>query len=495
MTSLYRKWRPQALSEVIGQSHIVDTISRALAEEKPSHAYLFTGPRGTGKTTVARILAKSLNCLEISKNNQVCNSCMICNAINKGSFLDIIEIDAASNRGIDEMRELRDKVRFKPTLGKKKVYIIDEVHMLTKEAFNALLKTLEEPPEHAVFILATTEPHKVPQTIISRTQRFDFRPATILDLKKYLQKVSVKESIKIEDEAIEFLAQVAEGSFRDSLGLLEQIQNINPEGKIDRKTLERFLGLPSYELVRQLLIAWSNGDDREIFKLLKKAEEQGINIEQLTKEMIKTNKLAMEFLVNHGSQPEKKLSELEKFIEKYIKNLELTKLLKFSSAMVDALPNIKNSPVNELPLLLSMLETLPVNKDIQKETQQIDNAIQQDLEEKTSQTQQKVEVFEVADDAVFRKEFLNATKLLNHSIFATLKVANILRDGKNCIIEVYYPFHLEQLNKRNTKLILNDLIKKFACDNLEIKLNRENKKIKKNNQDELATMAEEIFNK
>lgn len=219
--ALYRAWRPQKFSEVIGQDHITQTLTNSLEQRRFSHAYLFAGPRGSGKTSVAKIMAKAVNCLQ-SVGGEPCNECDSCIAITKGSLLDVIEIDAASNRGVDEIRELRENVKFTPTEVQYKVYIIDEVHMLTTEAFNALLKTLEEPPEHIIFILATTEAHKLPLTIISRCQRFDFRRILAKKIAERLQEITDAEGYKIESEALLLVARYAEGAMRDALGLLDQ---------------------------------------------------------------------------------------------------------------------------------------------------------------------------------------------------------------------------------------------------------------------------------
>ncbi len=221
-SALYRVHRPQTFTELAGQDPVVTALRQAVATERVGHAYLFTGPRGTGKTSTARILAKAVNCAK-PKQGEPDGTCDACTAIASGSFLDLIEVDAASNRGIDEIRELRDKVRVAPTLGRRKVYLIDEVHMLTKEAWGALLKTLEEPPEFVTFILATTEPEKVPATISSRCQRFDFRPATPQMLRTRLEAVAKAESLKVEPEALEVVARAAAGSFRDALSMLDTL--------------------------------------------------------------------------------------------------------------------------------------------------------------------------------------------------------------------------------------------------------------------------------
>ena len=219
---LARKWRPQTFEEVVGQEPITRTLQNALAQGRIAHAFLFSGPRGVGKTSVARILAKALNCVQ-GVGPHPCNQCQVCKEITIGSALDVLEIDGASNRGIDEVRDLREKIKYLPTQGQYKVYIIDEVHMLTKEAFNALLKTLEEPPAHAVFILATTEPHKVPVTILSRCQRYDFRRIPTSLIQEQLEKLVGQEGWQIDAEGLALLAQEAEGSLRDAPGVLDQV--------------------------------------------------------------------------------------------------------------------------------------------------------------------------------------------------------------------------------------------------------------------------------
>lgn len=269
--ALYRKYRSKTLNEVIGQNHITDILSRALKQKSLSHAYLLTGPRGVGKTSVARILAYEINGLPYD---------------DEGSHLDIIEIDAASNNGVEDVRDLREKVQIAPFSATKKVYIIDEVHMLSKAAFNALLKTLEEPPEHVIFILATTNIEKLPATIISRTQRFAFRPISIDDAVKHLKNIADKEKIKIDDDALKLIAQRGEGSFRDSISLLDQLSNLVDGSKtITRKLIEDLLGLASSETIDQILNAVSDNDLKKLTEVLNRANNEGVDIAILVSQL------------------------------------------------------------------------------------------------------------------------------------------------------------------------------------------------------------------
>jgi DNA polymerase III subunit gamma/tau len=257
--ALYRNYRPRSFKEIIGQDHIAKTLAQAVKNGRLSHAYLFTGPRGVGKTSAARILAHAVNGLAYENESQ---------------HLDIIEIDAASNRRIDEIRDLREKARTAPTAGKYKIYIIDEVHMLTREAFNALLKTLEEPPAHVIFILATTEAHKLPETIISRTQRFEFKPIAPKYMVKHLKMISDKEKISVTPGALELLSEFGGGSFRDSIMLLDQLSGA---GELSEEDIRMNLGIPAANVIEDILSAVNNGDSVAVVGLIQQLKEQGID--------------------------------------------------------------------------------------------------------------------------------------------------------------------------------------------------------------------------
>ena len=280
--ALYRKWRPQGFDALVGQEAVRTALTNALETGRIAHAYLFAGPRGTGKTSTAKILAKAVNC-EQGPTPNPCNKCQNCVRINEGTSMDVFEIDAASNRGIDEIRDLREKVAFAPVSGRYKVYIIDEVHMLTTEAFNALLKTLEEPPPHVIFILATTEPHKIPATIHSRCQRFDFRRVTDADIVKRLREVADGSGIAADDDALQLIAVQADGGMRDALSLLDQC-GVMAE-RVTAETVRSVLGIVGREALRELVKAIGEGQVPRALKLLETLLAGGKDVKQIITEL------------------------------------------------------------------------------------------------------------------------------------------------------------------------------------------------------------------
>ncbi|MEG0235277.1 DNA polymerase III subunit gamma/tau, partial [Cetobacterium sp.] len=288
--TLYRKYRPKGFEEIAGEQEIVQTLKNSLKSNRLAHAYLFTGPRGVGKTSIARLMAKGVNCLTNGITDTPCNVCENCKEISMGNFLDLIEIDAASNRGIDEIRQLKEKINYSPTKGRKKVYIIDEVHMLTKEAFNALLKTLEEPPEHVLFILATTEPDKILPTIISRCQRYDFKSVNYRDMREKLLYIVDSEGYKIDEPSLVAIYEASSGSMRDSISILERLMINTEEKNIVIEKTEDVLGITPLKTIDLFIEAIENKNQSQGIELLEDIWKNSIDIELFFKDLAKRAK-------------------------------------------------------------------------------------------------------------------------------------------------------------------------------------------------------------
>ena len=331
-----RKYRPQTFEDVVAQEHVTKTLQNAVKNDRIGSGYLFCGPRGTGKTTTARLLAKCLNCIE-GPTPVPCGKCSNCNEITSGTSLDVLEIDAASNTGVDDVRTLRENVRYLPTSGKKRIFIIDEVHRLSGAAFDALLKTLEEPPAHVVFVFATTEPLKVPETILSRTQRFDFKRVSPADLEKHLKNIAYKENIKIDEVSLALLARKADGSVRDSLSLLDQVTAF-AGNKITEQDVVDALGLVDRQMLFSICEAVAVRDAKSILTHIRKIEEAGVDAKDFLSEMLdhfrilmilSTDKEAIEFL-NLGKD------ETEAYIKQadYFSTGDLIRLLKMAADMI-----------------------------------------------------------------------------------------------------------------------------------------------------------------
>jgi len=363
---LYRKYRPQTFSEIIGQEHIVKTLTNAISSGTVSHAYLFSGPRGCGKTTMARLLAKAVNCQNRKENEfEPCNQCSSCKEIMEGRSIDLIEIDAASHRGIDEIRELRDGIRFAPTKSKYKVFIIDESHQLTKEAANALLKTLEEPPAHAILILATTEIHKMISTIISRCQRFDFRKLTVPEIVKRLEIISKKERAKIEKPALELIALNSGGSARDSESLLDQVITFAGEsGEVKTEDIKDLLGLVETELVAKFCDFISQKKASKAINFLNEITERGSDLQEFAKILISYLRRVLILKIVGYETTNPILSgltkeELQK-IEEQAAAFKETELRTILNLFLEAENKMKYSPIPQLPLELAIIESCSV---------------------------------------------------------------------------------------------------------------------------------------
>ncbi len=361
--ALYRKWRSQTFEEVVGQEHVTTTLLNALRDSRVAHAYLFAGPRGTGKTSTARILAKALNCTD--EENQPCNNCSHCTAINEGRMLDLIEIDAASNNSVDDVRELREKVGFQPSESRYKIYIIDEVHMLSTSAFNALLKTLEEPPAYARFVLATTEPHRIPATVLSRCQRFDFRRIPVAEIAAHLTHIAAEEGYEVQEPAIFAIARSAQGCMRDAVSLLDQMTSYGAAAPTDDslaislEQVQQVLGSASSETVTAFVDALAASDVPAGLSLIHDLLLQGGSLNEFVGQVIEHLRGVMLVqMVGDGALLEDCAHDTVQTMQKQAKEIgnaeTLWAIKRFSQAMTE----LKGGFQPQLPLELALVELI-----------------------------------------------------------------------------------------------------------------------------------------
>lgn len=434
--ALYRKYRSKTLSDVIGQEHVTTTLQNTLDSGNISHAYLFTGPRGVGKTSVARILAHAVN--DLPYDEQATN-------------LDIIEIDAASNRRIDEIRELRERVHNAPSSLKYKVYIIDEVHMLTREAFNALLKTLEEPPEHAIFILATTEAHKLPETIISRTQRFSFRPIAKLDAVEHLRSIAKDEKVEIDDAALERIAEHGEGSFRDSISLLDQATGLNKA--ITLKDVEQLLGRAPAAAIGEVLEAVKSSSRAQLLTTLSSIHDEGYLPNQLSKQLASV--LRAELIdPSHGLPTETLLNLLNKLIEIPASHdpqtlLEITLL----GAIVES-PQ-PEAGINTKPTI----ENTKPKKAVQQAPTEPDVTV-------TSLEEPQVKDQSLNDETW--AEVLVTVKARHNTLYSVLRMAEPHFSEDSLLLVFGFPFHYKQLSDEKKRQKVVDIIQEITGRRIQV---------------------------
>lgn len=492
--TLYRKHRPQLFKDIIGQEHIKITLENEIENNKVAHAYLFAGPRGIGKTTMARILAKSINCKnKKDKDFEPCNKCSSCLSIMEGNNLDIVEIDAASNRGINEIRELRERVKYSPSNGEYKVFIIDEVHMLTIEAFNALLKTLEEPPKHVIFILATTELHKLPVTIISRCERFDFKVVDIEKLTNHLKNLATKEKVKVNDEILEKIARYSQGYVRDALSNLGQVLSLAENGQVTNDAASLVMPKSDSQLVAELVDNIVDQKFDQAINNLNSLVIEGINLRYFTEELI--NYLRKIILVKISDTTDKHFFDIEKEVEEKIKSqskhLDLVVWHGILKEFYDVFEHLDNDGFKQLPLEMAVVSIK--NKYFEDQissNDNIDNNPSSDINLTSSESKKEVSKenkVEKEDTTSIKKEvkktvlkkgsfalkevvkvwpqLLINLKDYNHSLSAFVKVGHPLSvSGNDLKLGFKFKFHLDRVledqAKRRVEEILEGLINK-----------------------------------
>lgn len=513
--TLYRKYRPQKFSDVLGQYHVVQTLSNAIKHNRIGHAYLFTGPRGTGKTTLARLFAKAVNCQK-RKGSEPCLSCDSCKNISEGKDLDIIEIDAASHTGVDNIRELKETVKFPPTGSKYKVYIIDEAHMLSIGAFNALLKTLEEPPSHAIFILATTAVHKIPDTILSRCQRFDLARLPLENIIKKLSIIAKSEGVKIDNESLQMIAIAAEGGMRDAESILSQIMALEDK-KITSREVEEILGTADRRAVEKLAELLLEKKTSAALTLVNKFSEDGYDLEILIKSLL--NYLRQLMLVSIDQSLSRKFSfeltpeQINKLVDLSLKS-KTEELLKIIDNLFECQWKIKSSFMPQLPIELAIIKSTqafnsdshhttantgqspatqittdnnqektkiknkkPSHNDIaspdelQPETKNFRNdgikeAKQAETNEVQLETSKNVSIDDVKD---VWKRFLEEIKPYNHSLNALLSNCQPAKvEGITVTIAAKYAFHRDKANETANKLTIEKVLGKLLGSRVKV---------------------------
>jgi DNA polymerase-3 subunit gamma/tau len=537
----YTKYRPQNFSDISRPNKAADVLATQVAKKKIGHAYLFVGPRGTGKTTAARVLAKALNCENMQKNGDPCDECNVCESVKKGSYIDLIEIDAASNRGIDDIRELKNKVKLAPSSGKNKVYIIDEVHMLTNEAFNALLKTLEEPPSKTTFILCTTEFNKVPDTIKSRCQVFKFKRGTLAQIATKLRDISEAEAIEITDADLKKIAKASLGGFRDAETLLQQVS----DGDV---SIDALLNIGSRENFLDFVEFLIDGDHVGALGFINKIYDDGIDIYVWAGELLKYLRELI-YIISGSQVPNYDITEdLDEQVNAQAKRIDLSWIVDTLETFIEAHSKVKSSFLPQLPLEIAIVrvtsngmlkdgkiegenvntgDSVNTNKGLElksetkaelkesgkkkkysvlekddkytikierntKVEEKIKNQIKVEDDDKDFNKVSKRNL-EITLDHVKEKweEILISMSKANGSILALLKASKLFEvQGEYLVVEVYYAFHKERLETPKNRQLVEDQLTQLVGPGLKLKCKLCDKKPKRLKKNETGVLSD-----
>ncbi len=520
MSTIYRKYRPQLFSDIVGQQHIIKTVINEITAGKIAHAYLFCGPRGTGKTTLARLLAKSINCANRKeKDSEPCGTCSSCAEVTDGRNIDVIEIDAASHTGVENMREnIIENAQFKPTKSKYKVFIIDEVHMLSTGAFNALLKTLEEPPAHVIFILATTEQQKLPATIISRCQRFNFKRVGYEDMMKRLGEICKSEKVKVDKEVLERVINKSDGCMRDAESLLGQVLSLDLKS-ISPEDAEMILPTSGIQTVLEFINFILEKQTAEAIKMIQNLVSDGVNLEQFAYDTLEALRLLMILQVD----PQAKNINTD-YSDEALKSLKKTglkisaqHLVKMIEALIIRRRDIKSSPMPQLPLelfvveftcapdrhfddtpivILTKEESIPIKKnsiDPSSATASLgmtNNTITQTIKDTISNLTHKQIKTTLEDIKAKWNDVIREISKENHSLSFILKMSNLLAvDDDGLKISVPYSFHKDKLEENKTKKTIEQTLTNFFSERIFLQCEVVESRVQTNNDDDLNKLA------